>query len=170
MGQGAASAVPLTAPNKMEAGKQGMNGDFAVAVHALVFLYHRQETLASDVLADNICTNPVRVRKVMAKLRKAGLVEAREGKFDGGYRSRPDGGSIRLLEVLEALGERCVTSAWRPGGEDADCLVSSGMAAALDEIYDALNGACAGKLAEITVSDVAQSIFSGRARVPKRPD
>lgn len=141
-----------------------MNGDFAVAVHALVFLYHRRETLASDILADNICTNPVRVRKVMAKLRKAGLAEAREGKFDGGYRARPDGGDIRLSEVLEALGERCVSPVWRPGGEEADCLISSGMAAALDDIYGTLNEACREKLSGITVADVARSIFLGGAR------
>ena len=140
-----------------------MNGDFAVAVHALVFLYHRQETLSSDTLAWNICTNPVRVRKVMAKLRKAGLAQAREGKIDGGYTSLPGGGEIRLSQVLRALDNQCVTPTWRPGGEETDCLVSSGMADALDEIYGTLNRACEKQLDEITVSDVARSIFSAHA-------
>ncbi|HWQ57686.1 MAG TPA: Rrf2 family transcriptional regulator [Clostridia bacterium] len=146
-----------------------MNGDFAVAVHALVFLYHRQETLASDVLAWNICTNPVRVRKVMAKLRKAGLAEAREGKFDGGYRALPDGGDIRLCAVLKALDERCIAPNWKPGGEEADCLISSGMATALDEIYDRLNECCVERLADITVADVSRRIFAGGPGGLKRP-
>ena len=140
-----------------------MNGDFAVAVHALVFLYHRQDTLSSDTLAWNICTNPVRVRKVMAKLRKAGLVEAREGKIDGGYRSPVGGGDTRLAQILGALDEKCVAPTWRPGGEEPDCLVSSGMAAALDEIYDRLNACCAHELETITVADVAKRIFSRAA-------
>lgn len=142
-----------------------MNGDFAVAVHALVFLYHRQDTLSSDTLAWNICTNPVRVRRVMAKLRKAGLVEAREGKIDGGYRSLSGGGDIRLSRILGALGDKCVAPAWRPGGEEPDCLVASGMAAALDEIYDRLNVCCARELDAITVADVAKRIFSARAAI-----
>ncbi len=140
-----------------------MNGDFAVAVHALVFLYHRQDTLSSDTLAWNICTNPVRVRKVMAKLRKAGLVEAREGKIDGGYRSPAGGGDTRLAQILGALDEKCVAPTWRPGGEEPDCLVSSGMAAALDEIYDRLNACCAHELEAITIADVAKRIFSRAA-------
>lgn len=138
-----------------------MNGDFAVAVHALVFLYHRQETLSSDTLAWNICTNPVRVRKVMAKLRKAGLADAREGKIDGGYKSLVSGGDIRLSQVLHAIEEKCVTPSWRPGGDEADCLISSGMAGALDEIYDILNENCVKQLDAITIADVSKRIFSG---------
>ena len=43
-----------------------MNSDFCVAVHGMVYLYHKKCQLSSDELADNICTNPARVRKVMA--------------------------------------------------------------------------------------------------------
>ena len=56
-----------------------------MAVHALVYLYHRGTTVSSEVLAKNICTNPARVRKVMAQLKKAGFVETKEGTA-GGYR------------------------------------------------------------------------------------
>ena len=47
-----------------------MTSEFAIAVHALVYLNHKQETLASEELAKNVCTNPARIRKVMAKLKK----------------------------------------------------------------------------------------------------
>ena len=62
-----------------------MNSDFVVAVHAMVFLHHKAETVSSEMLAENICTNPVRIRRVMARLKKAGLVETREGRTQGGY-------------------------------------------------------------------------------------
>ena len=52
-----------------------MNSDFVVAVHAMVFLHHKAETVSSEMLAENICTNPVRIRRVMARLKKAGLVK-----------------------------------------------------------------------------------------------
>ena len=51
-----------------------MNSAFCLAVHALVYLHHRGELVSSEELARNICTNPARVRKVMAGLKKAGLV------------------------------------------------------------------------------------------------
>ena len=54
-----------------------MNGLFCVAVHALIYLDKRGCLLSSEELAANICTNPARVRKVMAKLKKAGLVTTR---------------------------------------------------------------------------------------------
>ena len=60
-----------------------MKSDFSVAVHALVYLSVKGCTLSSDALADNICTNAARVRKVMARLKKAGLVGAREGSEAG---------------------------------------------------------------------------------------
>ena len=47
-----------------------MNGLFCVAVHALIYLDKRGEQLSSEELAANICTNPARVRKVMAKLKR----------------------------------------------------------------------------------------------------
>lgn len=37
------------------------------------------DMVSSEVLAENICTNPARVRKVMAQLKRAGLVETHEG-------------------------------------------------------------------------------------------
>ena len=57
-----------------------MTSEFTVAIHGLVYLHHRGETASSEVLAQNICTNPARVRKVMAKLKKAGLVEHQRGR------------------------------------------------------------------------------------------
>jgi DNA-binding IscR family transcriptional regulator len=50
-----------------------MRGDFSLAVHALVYLDCKKTILSSEQLAVNICTNPVRIRKVMAKLRRPAL-------------------------------------------------------------------------------------------------
>ena len=43
-----------------------MTAEFPVAVHALVYLLHTGDVTSSEKLSDNICTNPARVRKVMA--------------------------------------------------------------------------------------------------------
>ena len=56
-----------------------MDSSFNLAVHALVCLSHSGRSLSSEALAENICTNPTRVRRVQAVLKKAGIVETREG-------------------------------------------------------------------------------------------
>ena len=61
-----------------------MDSSFNLAIHALVCLSHSGRSLSSEALAENICTNPTRVRRVQAVLKKAGIVETREG-LDGGY-------------------------------------------------------------------------------------
>ena len=59
-----------------------MDSSFNLAVHALVCLSHSGRSLSSEALAENICTNPTRVRRVQAVPKKAGKVETREG-LDG---------------------------------------------------------------------------------------
>ena len=41
-----------------------MDSSFNLAVHALVCLSHCGRSLSSEALAENICTNPTRVRDV----------------------------------------------------------------------------------------------------------
>ena len=83
-----------------------MKSDFSVAVHALVYLSVKGCTLSSDALADNICTNAARVRKVMARLKKAGLVGAREGS-EGGFCPQVPPAELTLddFELLHGLYE-----------------------------------------------------------------
>ena len=79
-----------------------MDSSFNLAIHALVCLSHSGRSLSSEALAENICTNPTRVRRVLAGLKKAGMVETREG-LDGGYRLTADPASLTLRQVAEAV-------------------------------------------------------------------
>ena len=83
-----------------------MKSDFSVAVHALVYLSVKGCTLSSDALADNICTNAARVRKVMARLKKAGLVGAREGS-EGGFCPQVPPAELTLDRVAAAVDRLC---------------------------------------------------------------
>lgn len=91
-----------------------MNSAFCVAVHALICLNRRQEQLSSEELARSICTNPARVRKIMAGLKRAGLVETKEGN-EGGYRFVGDPAALTLDQVARALEVRFVSTNWRGG-------------------------------------------------------
>lgn len=135
-----------------------MDSSFNVAVHALVYLHHKDCLLSSEALAENICTNPARVRKVMAALRRAGLVDSREGNV-GGYRFSGDPDRITLGQVAKALDIRFVDAAWRSGDSDMECLVASGMADVMDGLYAELDELCRERLQNVTVGDVERKIF-----------
>ncbi|WP_312640323.1 Rrf2 family transcriptional regulator [Hydrogenoanaerobacterium sp.] len=135
-----------------------MTSEFTIAVHALVFLNHKAITLSSETLAKNICTNPARIRKVMAKLKKAGLVTTKEG-VDGGYLFDADPTKVSLQQVNDAVGARIVYSSWRSGSMDKKCLIASGMAEVMDDIYDQLDQSCKEQLQTITICDIDKRIF-----------
>lgn len=135
-----------------------MTSEFTIAVHALVYLNHKQTTLGSEALAKNVCTNPARIRKVMAKLKKEGLVETKEGA-NGGYHRIEDAASINLCQICEAIGEDLISASWRSGASDMECLIASGMADLMDQVYADLNEMCKRKLKSVTIQDFDQQIF-----------
>ncbi len=135
-----------------------MDSSFNLAVHALVCLSHSGRSLSSEALAENICTNSTRVRRVMAGLKKAEMVETREGS-DGGYRLCADPAALSLRQVAEAVNARFVDCAWRSGDIDRECAICSGMAGVMDALYRQMNEQCAAYLAQITVADIEAQLF-----------
>ena len=135
-----------------------MDSSFNLAIHALVCLSHSRRSLSSEALAENICTNPTRVRRVMAGLKKAEMVETREG-LDGGYRLTADPASLTLRQVAEAVNTRFVDCAWHSGDIDQDCAICSGMAGVMDALYRNMNEECAAYLSRLTVADIEKELF-----------
>ena len=136
-----------------------MDSSFNLAVHALVCLSHSGRSLSSEALAENICTNPTRVRRVLAGLKKAGMVETREG-LDGGYRLTADPATLSLRQVAEAVNTRFVDCAWHSGDIDRDCAICSGMAGVMDALYRNMNEECAAYLSRITITDIETRLFA----------
>ena len=128
-----------------------MDSSFNLAVHALVCLSHSGRSLSSEALAENICTNPTRVRRVMAGLKKAGMVETREGL---------DPAVLSLRQVAEAINTRFVDCAWHSGDIDRDCAICSGMAGVMDALYRNMNEECAAYLSHITIADIETRLFT----------
>lgn len=138
-----------------------MTSEFAIAVHALVYLNHRQETVSSETLASNVCTNPARVRKVMAKLKKAGIIKTKEG-LEGGYHFEKDSSSVNLRQVCDALEVDFVSASWKSGDKDMKCMIASGMAAIMDDIYGDLDELCRKRLESINIATIEQKIFKDK--------
>lgn len=135
-----------------------MTSEFAIAVHALVYLNHCNDTISSETLASNVCTNPARIRKVMVKLKRAGIISTKEG-LEGGYHFEQDSSHVNLRMVCDALGVKFVSASWRSGDEEKDCMIASGMAPIMDDIYKDLDELCRKRLESITIASIEQNIF-----------
>lgn len=136
-----------------------MNSDFIVAVHAMIFLYHKGEgnTISSEALAENICTNPARVRRIMAKMKKAELVLTKEGRTAGGY-SYPPNRHITLGDISAALGVSFANFNWRSGDKEKACLISSGMSDYIDKLQGELNRQCHNYLATVSIDQAEKEL------------
>lgn len=135
-----------------------MNSDFCVAVHALVYLEHKKSQVSSEELAENICTNSARVRKVLSKLKKAGFVSTREGA-EGGYRLEAEAEKLSLDKVAAALDTSFVEMNWRSGAYDKPCLIATGMADVMDDILLDLNEGCRRRLQKISIAQIVDHLF-----------
>ena len=80
-----------------------MDSQLTIALHILGFLASRDgEALTSEVLARTYGTSPVVLRRVLAKLQRAGLVETRRGVGGGSVLAR-EATSINLRDAYEAV-------------------------------------------------------------------
>lgn len=121
-----------------------MTSDFSIAVHALVYLGKNQDLISSDELAKHICTHPVRVRRVMIKLREAGLIKAKAG-VDGGYRLDKEADDITLSEIAKSVSNDYIHVTWHNGEDGRE---------AIDSIFVDLNEACDNLLKNKTIEDI----------------
>ena len=134
-----------------------MTGEFGIAIHALVFLNRKQAIICSDLFAKSVCTNPARVRKVLAKLKAAKLVGAKEGP-EGGYFMVLPAEEITLDRVMIALKLEPVSCSYGGADTDVKCAIASGMADAMEHLRASLNACCTQHLSTVTIADIDAEI------------
>ena len=139
-----------------------MNSEFTIAVHSLVLLANLPERMASsDGIADNVQTNPARIRKVMGCLRRGGFVETREGTR-GGYRLTIDPQVVTLGDVYRAMAIGSLMPSWCSGDPEMDCVVGSNMEEVMCEIFSEADRQLEAYFAGITIQDVLNRIHACR--------
>ncbi len=79
-----------------------INQQFTFAVHIVTALAFSNGQMSSQQLAASVNTNAVVVRRLLAALRRASLVETFTGKH-GGVRLRKAPARISLLEIYDAV-------------------------------------------------------------------
>ncbi|HWQ00125.1 MAG TPA: Rrf2 family transcriptional regulator [Vicinamibacterales bacterium] len=139
------------------------SGRFGIALHALALLARRPEGCSSGELARSINVHPVVLRRVLADIRRAGLVQAREGRR-GGYRLRRSPGTVTLADVYRIV-EREGPLAPNQAEPDPECPVGSGVRAAFRHVAAAGRIALLRALERTTIDQfAADAVRAGRLR------
>jgi len=135
-----------------------MTSDFNIAVYALVHLAGKRDTLASsDELAKTVSTHPVRIRRVMIKLKEVGMVTTKAG-VTGGYSLNESAETITLSRIAKALTDDYIHVTWHNGEIDQTDEKKQGVQKALDEIFLKLNEECDNILSQITIADITKRL------------
>ncbi|MGI6172947.1 MAG: RrF2 family transcriptional regulator [Christensenellales bacterium] len=135
-----------------------MTSEFALALSAIVYMDHVKGICSSEVLAQKICTNPARIRKVMGNLKRSGLVVTKEG-MDGGYSFAKDAASVTLKDVLCAVGTKAVPPSCRLNSMQAESDCCLEMSRIMEAVYGKLNASCEKALDKITVLEIKNRLY-----------
>jgi Rrf2 family protein len=128
------------------------NTQFAVAVHALTLLaYQPDAAQSSEQIAASVGANPVHVRRVLGRLRTAGLVDSRPGP-NGGWTLRLDPAEVRLGDIWRAVGSSDHMLGLHAA--NPDCPVGREVQARLRSIDRHAADVLAAELDRVTIADV----------------
>lgn len=133
------------------------NSRFAVAVHALsVLAVHAGERHTSRRIADSVATNPVVIRRLLAQLARAGLVESAHGA-KGGFRLAKPAGKVTLHDVYEAV-EDCGAFFAQREQPNKDCPIARRMKTILEGVFARVEAKVLPELKRTTLQDIVGQI------------
>jgi Rrf2 family protein len=133
------------------------NSKFAVAVHALsVLAVERDERHTSRRIADSVATNPVVIRRLLAQLARAGLVESAHGA-KGGFRLAKAPSQVTLHDVYKAV-EDCGSLFAQRENSNKDCPVARRMKSILEDVFARVDAKVAPELKRTTLQDIVGRI------------
>jgi Rrf2 family protein len=134
-----------------------INTQFPIAVHIMAALgYRRGRDTTSAMLAESVNTSPSFVRRVLAKLSKAGLVETATGKTGACWLAR-EAKDISLLDIYEAV-EAPRAFSIHHYREQKNCPVSCHIKAALDKALSKTQKAMESSLREISLEKIVSDV------------
>ncbi len=130
---------------------------FSVSVHIMTVLsYHEGELMTSEVLATSIRTNPTVIRRLLAKLVEAGLVESFKGK-SGGVRLNLQRKDITLKDIYMAVSGKPLLNT--PDKEPLkQCVVSCAMKKIMCDVMTGLENHSMSYLGKVKLADLTQKV------------
>ncbi len=137
-----------------------VNTQFSIAVHILAGLAYRCETgdgeITSAYIAASVNTSPSFVRRILAKLSKAGLVKTTTGK-SGACRLGREPERISLLDIYHAVDAPKVFSIHNYAEQKA-CIVSCHIKTTLAQVLEKTQQDTESSLAKITLGQIIKNV------------
>ena len=143
---------------------------YVVAIHILTALAVRKRLMNTDVsmksemLSWSVNTNPVVVRRIISKLREAGIVTASRGP-EGGTRLSSDPKKLTLLDIYNAVDDG-VLFHLHYSIPNQECPVGKNIQAGLKEALSGADKAMRNYLAKYSLSDISSDIIE-RSKIKK---
>ena len=135
-----------------------MDTKFSVALHILTMISERKETLSSQALAESVGTNASYIRKVIALLKNAGLIQSQQGKT--GYQLSKSPKDITLLNIYFATQEVNHISLFPVHqNSNPDCPVGKHIQAAVSPLFANAESQLEKELAHQTLEDVIDNLY-----------
>lgn len=143
----------------MEVRQIGINSQFAISVHILVLLASTpNEPVTSDRIAASVKTHPAFIRRILGKLRRAGLVSAQPGT-DGGWRLLRDAAEVTLCDIYEGIEKEALFALHRRSPQ-ASGLVGQSIHPVLEEITQEAERTLKHHLAQTNIGAVLDRLHS----------
>jgi Rrf2 family protein len=126
---------------------------FSIAVHLMAGLgYAGQADVTSSHLAKSVNTSPSFIRRILAKLSRANLINTTMGKTGStSLAKKPK--DISLLDIYKAV-EAPKAFAIHDYPEEKSCVVSCTIKSAMDKVLDRTQKSMEKSLGEISLADV----------------
>ncbi len=129
------------------------NSRLFLALHTLSHMAGDPDRVrTSSAIAAHAGTNPVVVRRVLGKLRHAGMLVSEKG-HSGGWRLAKEPEEISLADVYEALGERLVVGNDNEH-DDVDCAVEHAVHQRLVDVLKTAEKNLVESLSKTRISEV----------------
>ena len=134
-----------------------MDTKFSVAVHALILISESPTPMNSDQMAGSVGTNASYIRKILALLKKAEIVDGHRGI--SGYSLTVATEQLTLLQVYQAVMEESKIHLLDIHQNPSDqCIVGRHIRPVLTDMFADIEQAFSRSLAEKTLADCIADI------------
>lgn len=124
---------------------------FRATLSVVLLLRQCGGSLTSSEMAQQMNVHAAYLRKIISKLRNAGIVEAKEG-YDGGYKLRLPEWEISLADVYEAVREE------KKSQTDTMCNWTKTLNGSLEDVMIEIDKCTITCLKEYSVTDMANRL------------
>ena len=133
-----------------------MDTKFSVALHILIFISETDKIVSSELLANSVNTNSSHIRKIIALLKKGGLIESQQGKT--GMALAKSTKDITLADVYQIVypNKHLVNI---NEGANKECPVGNNIENLLQPVFNEAQDAFYNKLASKTLEQLIKELY-----------